>query len=69
MAVPKKRKSKQRKTPIQAAKLPDIVKCTNCSDSKLQHRVCDTCGHYGNIKVFEGRMQKLKKQGKNFNSN
>lgn len=50
MAVPKKRKSKQKSRQGKAGRPPiQIVEssaCSNCSSPVLPHRVCGNCGHY-----------------------
>jgi large subunit ribosomal protein L32 len=56
MAVPKKRVSKQRKRKRRThhrAELPGVVRCENCGDPKLPHRVCPTCGTYKGEQVIQ----------------
>lgn len=56
MAVPKKRTSKQRKRKRRThyrAEAPARQTCTNCGDPKRPHRVCPTCGHYGDREVVQ----------------
>lgn len=56
MAVPKKRTSKQRKrkrrTHFKAQPVP-VQGCPKCGDAKAPHRVCPSCGHYGDAPVLE----------------
>ena len=56
MAVPKKRQSKQRKrkrrTHYKAA-APTTQSCSRCGDPKAPHRVCPSCGYYGDEAVLE----------------
>ena len=60
MAVPKKRKSKQKSRQGKAgrAKL-QILKatpCPNCGGPKISHQICGTCGYYN------GRIYDFKKK-------
>lgn len=49
MAVPKRKTSKtvkrQRRTHIKL-EVPGMVKCPECGELKLAHRVCKECGSY-----------------------
>ncbi|MFA9557347.1 50S ribosomal protein L32 [Evansella sp. AB-rgal1] len=49
MAVPFRRTSKtkkrMRRTHIKLT-VPGMVKCPNCGEMKLSHRVCKECGSY-----------------------
>ncbi|CAG7623193.1 50S ribosomal protein L32 [Paenibacillus allorhizosphaerae] len=49
MAVPQRRTSKtrrdKRRTHFKLV-VPGMVKCDNCGEPKLAHRVCKVCGHY-----------------------
>ncbi|MGZ9755598.1 50S ribosomal protein L32 [Mycoplasma sp. 394] len=52
--VPKRKTSKQRKHKRQthsALTLPNLVKCSNCSEAIEQHVVCWNCGFYKGVKV------------------
>ncbi|TDV24174.1 large subunit ribosomal protein L32 [Mycoplasmopsis mustelae] len=52
--VPKRKTSKQRKHKRQthsALDLPNLVKCTNCSELIEQHVACRYCGFYKGEKV------------------
>lgn len=54
MAVPKKRTSKTRKRKRRThwkLKNPNIIKCSNCDEYIMPHRVCPECGHYKGEKV------------------
>lgn len=56
MAVPKKRTSKQRKRKRRThykAEGVTVHSCPKCSDPKLPHRVCPSCGHYRNTQVLD----------------
>jgi large subunit ribosomal protein L32 len=50
MAVPKKRKSKQKSRQGKAGRPALIVvkatACPNCGSPRLPHRVCGNCGYY-----------------------
>lgn len=56
MAVPKRRTSKSRKgkrrTHYKAAPVA-IQACSRCGDPRRPHRVCPTCGYYGDQKRVE----------------
>jgi large subunit ribosomal protein L32 len=56
MAVPKRRTSKSRKrlrrTHHRAKGIPSQA-CPRCSEPKLPHRVCGTCGFYRGKKLIE----------------
>jgi large subunit ribosomal protein L32 len=55
MAVPKKRKSKQKSRQGKAGRLkPQIIKasvCPNCGAPKISHVMCGSCG-YHNGRIF-----------------
>ncbi len=56
MAVPKKRTSKQRQRKRRTHYKAEPVltnACSRCGDPKLPHRVCPSCGYYGNRQVIE----------------
>ncbi len=59
MAVPKKRKSKQKSRQGKAGKTKiTLIKtntCPNCGSATISHRVCGNCGYYN------GRIYSLKK--------
>ncbi|MDQ1913248.1 50S ribosomal protein L32 [Paenibacillus sp. GD4] len=49
MAVPQRRTSKTRRDMRRThfkLEVPGMVKCDNCGEFKLGHRVCKVCGHY-----------------------
>ena len=49
MAVPKRKVSNARRDSRRAhwkLALPGMVKCPNCQEFKLPHRVCGNCGFY-----------------------
>lgn len=51
MAVPRNRVSNAKKNSRRAhhAKKPsNLSACSNCSKPRLPHRICPSCGHYGN---------------------
>lgn len=56
MAVPKRRTSKtvknQRRT-HKKLQAPNMTACPNCSEMKLNHRVCSNCGFYKDRVVVE----------------
>ncbi len=56
MAVPKRKTSKARRNTRRSAvwKLdaPALVKCPNCGEYKLAHRVCKSCGMYNGRAVL-----------------
>ncbi|MFD2116869.1 50S ribosomal protein L32 [Paenibacillus yanchengensis] len=49
MAVPQRRTSKtrrdKRRTHFKLA-LPGMIKCEQCGEFKMSHRVCKVCGYY-----------------------
>ncbi len=57
MAVPKKRQSLTRKRKRRAnhARIdaPNVSLCPKCSEPKLPHRVCKSCGTYNGREVIE----------------
>ena len=51
MAVPRNRVSNAKKNSRRShhAKKPKTLSgCSNCGKMRLPHRVCPSCGHYGN---------------------
>ncbi len=49
MAVPFRRTSKTRRDKRRThykLEVPGLVKCSNCGEYKLAHRVCKSCGSY-----------------------
>jgi len=56
MAVPKRKisKTRQRKRRThKKARAPMVVKCDQCLQPKLPHRVCPHCGHYAGRHVID----------------
>lgn len=56
MAVPKGKVSKARRDKRRAnwkLTAPNLVKCPNCQELKLQHRVCGACGFYNGREVIK----------------
>ena len=56
MAVPKGKVSKQRRNKRRSSVwklvLPGMVKCPNCGEYNLSHRVCSACGFYNGKQVI-----------------
>ncbi|AOY77354.1 50S ribosomal protein L32 [Clostridium formicaceticum] len=56
MAVPKRKTGKSKKNMRRAANskyvAPGYVKCPQCHEPKLSHRVCPECGYYKNKEVI-----------------
>ena len=50
MAVPKRKVSKarrdKRRSNVWKLSMPGMVKCPNCGEYNLAHRVCASCGQY-----------------------
>ncbi|MEI7027375.1 50S ribosomal protein L32 [Paenibacillus sp. y28] len=56
MAVPFRKTSKSRRDKRRThfkLVVPGMVKCENCGESKLSHRVCGTCGHYKSREIIK----------------
>ena len=56
MAVPKRKTSKARRDKRRAnwkLTLPGMVKCPQCQEYKLPHRVCMSCGSYDGKEVIK----------------
>ncbi|NLM44008.1 MAG: 50S ribosomal protein L32 [Clostridiales bacterium] len=56
MAVPKRKVSKSRRDKRRAnwkLNMPGLVKCPQCHEPRLPHRVCKSCGYYKNRTVME----------------
>lgn len=55
MAVPKRKTSKSKRNMRRASNskyvAPGYVKCSQCHEAKLPHRVCPECGYYKNKEV------------------
>lgn len=55
MAVPKRKTSKARRDQRRAnwkISAPALVECPKCHAKKLAHRVCRSCGYYGEEQVI-----------------
>lgn len=37
------------------ASKPTLVKCKNCGEMKLAHKVCMACGFYNGMYILEGK--------------
>ncbi|GAB6933530.1 50S ribosomal protein L32 [Calditerricola satsumensis] len=56
MAVPFRRTSKQRKRKRRThfkLEVPGLVRCPECGELKLSHRVCPSCGTYKGVQVIK----------------
>jgi large subunit ribosomal protein L32 len=56
MAVPKRKQSKQRSRSRRAnwkLEAPVFVRCKQCHELKLPHRVCKECGYYAGKDVLK----------------
>jgi len=55
MAVPKRKVSKarrdKRRSNVWKLSMPGMVKCSNCGEYNLSHRVCSACGYYNGKQV------------------
>ena len=64
MATPKKRKSLMRRIRARAQSfvtLPNVVKCENCSSSRLPHHMCNNCGWYNGKCIIAPKEKSLQK--------
>lgn len=60
MATSKKRKSLERRRRARAqskVSLPMVVKCSNCGEYKLPHRMCGKCGFYRGKCIIEPKVK------------
>jgi len=65
MAVPKKKTTKSKKGKRRshhALKRLNLVKCSNCGEYILPHRVCPSCGFYKGKEMIKIREKKKKKE-------
>lgn len=66
MALPKRRHSKtrgkKRRTHWKILS-PGLIKCPQCKQLKLSHRVCGVCGYYNGKQVIEIKVKQKKKKG------
>ena len=57
MAVPKRKTSKarrdKRRTNVWKLATPNLVKCSQCGELKLAHRMCKNCGYYNGREVVK----------------
>lgn len=57
MAVPKRKHSKarrdKRRSNVWKMEVPAIMKCPQCGEFKLPHRVCKACGFYKGREVIK----------------
>ena len=57
MAVPKRKHSKarrdKRRSNVWKIQAPALMKCPQCCEFKLPHRVCKTCGYYKGREVIK----------------
>lgn len=56
MANPKKRTSARKRNTRRAnihLRPTSLIKCSNCQEPKVRHRVCPQCGHYKGQQVVE----------------
>ena len=57
MAVPKRKHSKarrdKRRSNVWKIQAPALMKCPQCGEFKLSHRVCKTCGYYKGREVIK----------------
>jgi len=57
MAVPKRKHSSarrdKRRSNVWKISTPALVKCAQCGEFKLSHRVCGTCGFYKGREVVK----------------
>ena len=56
MAVQQRRGSKTRKRKRRThykLRKPTLIRCSNCGEYKLPHRVCPSCGYYKDKPVLE----------------
>lgn len=55
MAVPKRKTSKSvrdKRRSHDRLKMTNIVLCPRCHSKKIAHRVCESCGYYGNKEII-----------------
>ena len=57
MAVPKGKVSRarrdKRRSSVWKVEAPELVRCTQCGELKLPHRVCSNCGYYKGKEVIK----------------
>lgn len=68
MVVPAKRlsrsRSRKRRFQKEILKLPKLVRCKNCNELTLPHRICANCGFYKGKKYLELKKEKKEKHNK-----
>jgi len=65
--LPKRRHSTRRGGKRKAAikiKIPRLMKCANCGNPKLPHRVCPTCGFYAGLLLIKKKVKAKKQSNK-----
>lgn len=65
MAVPKRRMSHARQAKRRAnwkLTAPNLVKCPQCHQPKMSHRVCPNCGYYDGRAVVTDAAEETKKK-------
>ncbi|GFZ90638.1 50S ribosomal protein L32 [Paenibacillus marchantiophytorum] len=58
MAVPQRRTSKTRRDKRRThfkLEVPGMVKCEQCGEFKLSHRVCKNCGSYKGREIIKAQ--------------
>ncbi len=63
MALPKRRHSSQRGRKRRThwkAGIVSLVRCPQCKQLKLSHRICAVCGHYDGKQVIEVKVKEKK---------
>ena len=57
MAVPKSKVSRarrdKRRSSVWKLVAPELVKCPQCGELKMPHRVCGSCGYYNGKEVVK----------------
>lgn len=57
MAVPKRKQSKSRsairRAQVMKQPVPHVIPCPRCSEPRLPHRACASCGYYNGRTVIE----------------
>ena len=57
MAVPKRKSSKARKNKrrsnVWKLCVPNLMRCSQCGEFKMPHRVCGSCGYYNGRDVLQ----------------
>ncbi|NIM05429.1 MAG: 50S ribosomal protein L32 [Armatimonadetes bacterium] len=64
MALPKRRHSVSRRNKRRAnwkLSAPTLVECASCSNPRLPHTVCPSCGFYGGEVVWTTKKRKATK--------